>query len=79
MESAMTINDSDNNNPDCQLLTRHDVAKLFQTSVRSIDRLTKDGLLPAVRFSSGKSGKRHIVRYRMQDIDRVLIALSQPE
>jgi predicted DNA-binding transcriptional regulator AlpA len=45
-----------------ELLTRRDVAKLFQISPISVIRLERSGKLPAVRIGLGT------VRYRRSDV-----------
>jgi excisionase family DNA binding protein len=49
-----------------ELLTRKDVAKLFQVSTLTIIRLEAAGKLSAVRLGAGT------VRYRKSDIERFI-------
>ena len=49
-----------------ELLTRKDVAKLFQVSTLTVIRLEAAGKLPAVRLGAGT------VRYRKSDIERFI-------
>lgn len=54
-----------------ELLTRKDVAKLFQVSTLTVIRLEAAGKLPAVRLGAGT------VRYRRSDIERFIANPSQ--
>lgn len=54
-----------------ELLTRKDVAKLFQVSALTVIRLEAAGKLPAVRLGAGT------VRYRRSDIERFIANPSQ--
>ena len=49
-----------------ELLTRKDVAELFQVSTLTIIRLENDGKLPAIRLGAGT------VRYRKGDVEKFL-------
>jgi excisionase family DNA binding protein len=49
-----------------QLMTRKDVAKLFQVSPLTIIRLETAGKLPAVKLGAGS------IRYRRIDVERFI-------
>jgi excisionase family DNA binding protein len=49
-----------------ELLTRKDVAELFQVSTITVIRLENDGKLPAIRLGAGS------VRYRKSDVEKFL-------
>jgi hypothetical protein len=49
-------------------LSRKDLASRWTVSVRTIDRLRKDGRLPWVDLSGG-AGARPIVRFRLRDVE----------
>lgn len=51
--------------PGPRLLTRADVAYLLRISKRTVDRMVKDGLLPAVRIGRG-------VRFKPQALKKIL-------
>lgn len=50
------------------MLTRHDLAKRWQTTPRTIDRRRALGLLPWVDLARG-TGKRPQVRFRLEDVE----------
>jgi hypothetical protein len=50
------------------LLTRHDLAKRWTTSVRTIDRRKNLGLIPWIDLSGG-IGNRPMVRFRLSDVE----------
>jgi hypothetical protein len=50
------------------MLNRLDLANRWKTSIRTIDRKRKFGLLPWIDLSGG-AGKRPIVRFRLEDIE----------
>lgn len=50
------------------MLTRHDLAKRWQTTPRTIDRRRALGLLPWVDLARGK-GKRPQIRFRLKDVE----------
>ena len=62
-------------------LSRTDLANRWTVSVRTIDRLRKDGRLSWVDLSAGE-GARPIVRFRLLDVqefeERVLQAPHRP-
>jgi len=49
-----------------ELLTRKDVAELFQVTKMTVIRLENDGKLPAIRLGAGS------VRYRRSDIEKFI-------
>lgn len=51
-----------------ELLTPGQVAEILCVSRASVSRLAKDGLLPCVRITT------RIVRFRRDDIDRLLVS-----
>ena len=53
-----------------ELLTRKDVAELFQVSTLTIIRLENDGKLPAIRLGAGT------VRYRRADVEALIAACA---
>ena len=50
------------------LLTRHDLAKRWTTSLRTIDRRKKLGLLRWIDLSGG-IGSRPMIRFRLSDVE----------
>lgn len=50
------------------MLTRHDLAKRWQTTPRTIDRRRALGLLPWIDLTMGK-GKRPQIRFRLKDVE----------
>ena len=48
-------------------LTRKEVAERLNCSVRTVDRLRKDGILPWVDVSAGR-GNKPLVRFRDADL-----------
>jgi hypothetical protein len=54
------------------LLTRRDVAVALRVCGKTIERLTKEGLLPAVYFS------RRCVRYRPRDVRQLVLRNCTP-
>jgi hypothetical protein len=50
------------------LYTRQWLAKRWHTSTRTVDRRRKLGILPWIDLAAG-SGKRPLVRFRLQDIE----------
>jgi len=53
-----------------QLLTRRAVANRWQTSVETVKRREKEGLLKAIRFN------QRLLRYRLSDIQRLEAAAA---
>ncbi len=53
-----------------KLLTRAEVAELMSISVRSVDRLRKEGALQAIKVLT-------TVRFREEDVRRAIAALEQ--
>jgi len=53
-----------------ELLTRKDVAELFQVSTLTVIRLENDGKLPAIRLGAGS------VRYRKSDVEALITACA---
>jgi excisionase family DNA binding protein len=51
-----------------ELLTRKDVAELFQVTTMTVFRLEQDGKLPAIRLGAGT------VRYRRSDVEKFIAA-----
>ena len=51
-----------------QKLTRPNLARRWNCSIRKVDRLRKEGLLPWVDLSQGRGG-RPCVRFNMEDIE----------
>ncbi len=51
-----------------ELLTRHQVAARWRTSLRTVDRKRLDGLLAWIDLSGGR-GRRPQVRFRLADIE----------
>jgi len=49
------------------MLTRHDLAKRWRTTPRTIDRRRVMGLLPWIDLARG-TGKRPQIRFRLEDI-----------
>jgi excisionase family DNA binding protein len=52
------------------MLTRAEVALLLSVSVRSVDRLRKAGILPAIKVFSS-------VRFSEEDVRRAILGLQQ--
>lgn len=50
------------------LLTRDDLAKRWSTSLRTVDRRKKYGLLPWIDLSGG-IGSRPMIRFRLTEIE----------
>jgi len=50
------------------LLTRQDLAKRWSVSVRTIDRLRQDGILPWIDLNNGH-GAKPLVRFPLKDIE----------
>jgi hypothetical protein len=73
----MPKNTPNNTDSHPQLLTRRDVAELFQVSVRTVDRLTAAGLLPAVLIGLGGKKQRFRRRYRLAVVQRMIDAISR--
>ncbi len=53
-----------------KLLTRAEVAQMMSVSMRTIDRLRKEGALPAIKVFTS-------VRFREEDVRRAIAALQQ--
>jgi hypothetical protein len=50
------------------MLTRHDLAKRWQTTPRTIDRRRVMGLLPWIDLARG-TGKRPQIRFKIEDVE----------
>ncbi len=51
-----------------KLLTRHELAERWSTSIRTIDRRRKDGLIRWIDLAGGR-GSRPSVRFHLADIE----------
>lgn len=51
-----------------QKLTRRDLARRWNCSIRKVDRIRKDGLLAWVDLSQGRGG-RPCVRFNLEDVE----------
>ncbi|MGO9572593.1 MAG: hypothetical protein ACLP5H_34185 [Desulfomonilaceae bacterium] len=61
-----------------QHLTREDLAKRWNASTRTIDRLRQHGLLPWVDLGAGK-GIRPIVRFTLADVENYERSMRQAQ
>ncbi len=59
-----------------QHLTREDLAKRWNASTRTVDRLRQHGLIPWVDLSAGR-GARPLVRFRLADVEDYEKAMRQ--
>ena len=64
-------------NPPDRLLTAEEVAKLLSIRVGTVYDAASTGRLPVVRLWEGK--RRALVRFRQEDIERVILERSVPE
>jgi hypothetical protein len=65
-EPPVVLAPTNNHNP--ILLTREAVAARWSVSLRTLDRLRQDGLIPWVDLRSGR-GAKPIVRFCLEDIE----------
>jgi hypothetical protein len=59
-----------------KMLTRHDLAERWSTSIRTIDRRRKFGLIRWIDLSGGRGG-RPIVRFRLSDVEHYEEKMTQ--
>jgi predicted site-specific integrase-resolvase len=57
--------------PSEQLLSRRAVAHRWQTSVETVKRREKEGLIKAIRFN------QRLLRYRLSDVEQVEAAAAE--
>lgn len=59
-----------------ETLSKRDLAQRWKTSIRTVDRLRRDGKLPWIDMAAGR-GVRPLVRFALADIEQFELRFRQ--